>query len=548
MSTLPHGADETTRLVRDTPPSGPHRGIGAIAAVATLGSLLFGYDTGVISGALPYMYMPGSAGGLGLTAVQEGAIGGILLIGAAIGAMVGGAMSDRWGRRHNITTLAIIFLLGALGTTFAPTVGMVYLFRFVLGFAVGAASATVPIYLAESSPKRIRGTVVAIDQFMIVTGQLLAFTMNAVINVAHGGPQITVRRNGNADPLGITPGPHSWDEILGLQTSKGGPLDETAYHAFLDNLVISSGNGAAWRWMLLLCSIPAIALWIGIRLMPESARWYLSKGRLTDAIGVLKRVRDEAKDGPIQDEIEEMLAAQHHEKQNAHQGNALAHVWRTPWLRKLLFVGIFLAIVNQTTGVNTVMYYAPKVLEYAGMTTSASITAQVGNGVMSVIGAAAGLWLVSRFSRRSLLIFDVTAVGVILLAIAATFHHAIASHIADGTTPPSWAPYLVLVLMAVFMLVVQSTNGTVVWTMLGEMFPSHVRGVMNGTAIFFMWIVNAVITFTFPAMMAGLGGSVTYLSYGLLNLVIAVVLVRIMPETRGRSLEQIEAEMEQRYS
>ena len=301
MSTLPHGADETTRLVRDTPPSGPHRGIGAIAAVATLGSLLFGYDTGVISGALPYMYMPGSAGGLGLTAVQEGAIGGILLIGAAIGAMVGGAMSDRWGRRHNITTLAIIFLLGALGTTFAPTVGMVYLFRFVLGFAVGAASATVPIYLAESSPKRIRGTVVAIDQFMIVTGQLLAFTMNAVINAAHGGPQITVRRNGNADPLGITPGPHSWDEVLGLQTSKGGPLDETTYHAFLDNLVISSGNGAAWRWMLVLCSIPAIALWIGIRLMPESARWYLSKGRLTDAIGVLKRVRDEAKDGPIQD-------------------------------------------------------------------------------------------------------------------------------------------------------------------------------------------------------------------------------------------------------
>ena len=144
---------------------------------------------------------------------------------------------------------------------------------------------------------------------MIVTGQLLAFTMNAVINAAHGGPQITVRRNGNADPLGITPGPHSWDEVLGLQTSKGGPLDETAYHAFLDNLVISSGNGAAWRWMLVLCSIPAIALWIGIRLMPESARWYLSKGRLTDAIGVLKRVRDEAKDGPIQDEIEEMLAA-----------------------------------------------------------------------------------------------------------------------------------------------------------------------------------------------------------------------------------------------
>lgn len=157
MSTPPRIREDISRMVDETPPSGKHRGIGALAAVATLGSLLFGYDTGVISGALPYLYMPHLAGGLALTPMQEGAIGGTLLIGAAIGAVTGGIMSDRWGRRHNITILAVIFLLGALGATFSPDVFVMYVFRFVLGFAVGAASAAVPVYLAENAPKRIRG-------------------------------------------------------------------------------------------------------------------------------------------------------------------------------------------------------------------------------------------------------------------------------------------------------------------------------------------------------------------------------------------------------
>ncbi|MCI1748762.1 MAG: MFS transporter [Acidipropionibacterium sp.] len=535
-------------MVATTPPSGKYRGIVALTAVATLGSLLFGYDTGVISGALPYMYMPGSAGGLALNPVEEGLIGGVLLIGAAVGAAFGGTMSDRWGRRHNLMVLAVLFLIGAVGTALAPDILVMYPFRFVLGFAVGGASATVPVYLAESAPKRIRGTVVAIDQLMIVTGQLLAFGMNAVINVANGGPQITVTANHNVDQLGIGTGQRSWDSILALQTSKGGPLDDAQFHAFIDNLVITAGNGAAWRWMLVLCSLPAIALWVGIRLMPESARWYLVKGQIRDAIGSLKRVRNPAKDGPLEVEVAEMIETRRHEAARAEELGNLAAVWRTPWLRKLLFMGIFLAIINQTTGVNTIMYYAPKVLEYAGMTTSASITAQVANGVTSVIGATLGLWLIFRFRRRQLLIFDVFGVAVVLLAVAGVFQFAIAPHIADGTRPPSWAPFLVLAMMAIFMLIVQSTNGTVVWTMLGEMFPSTVRGVMNGTAIFFNWTVNAIITFTFPSMIAGLGGAVTYAIYGVLNLVIGIVLIKIMPETSGRSLEQIETYMEERFS
>ena len=533
------------KAVEATPPSGRHRGILAIAGVATLGSLLFGYDTGVISGALPYMYMPFDANGLQLTSFEEGAIGGTLLVGAALGALIGGRLSDRYGRRHNITMLALLFLIGALGTTFSPTVWVMYPFRVILGFAVGGASATVPVYLAETAPKRIRGSIVAIDQLMIVTGQLLAFTMNAMINTAKGGPRITIE----ADPSGhVAPGSYSYDALTALQTSKGGTLSAAQFHDVLDQLTIVSGNGEAWRYMLVICSIPAIALWIGIRLMPESSRWYVAKERLHDAIGALKRVREEAEDGPLVDEMLEMVEARQHELAEEARRRGLGYVWRTPWLRKLLLVGVFLAIVNQTTGVNTVMYYAPKVLEYAGMSTSASITAQVANGVMSVIGSAIGIWLIMRFRRRQILIADVTGVGVCLLGIAATFQLAIAGHMSAGTTPPAWAAFLILGLMAVFMLIVQSSNGTVVWTMMGEIFPANVRGVMNGTAIFCMWVANAAITWTFPRMMESLGGGATYAVYGVLNIVIALVLLKVMPETSGRSLEQIERDMERRYS
>lgn len=530
--------------VATTPASGPHRSVAALAGVATLGSLLFGYDTGVISGALPFMHMPVAADGLGLTSFQEGAIAGTLQLGAAIGALGGGYLSDRYGRRHNLTLLAIIFIIGALGTAFATSIWMMYPFRFILGMAVGGASATVPVYLSETAPKAVRGSVVAMDQLMIVTGQMLAFIMNASISAAHGGPQLTI----TDDPSGhFSPGTYSYDAINALQTSQGGSMDPDQFRVFVDQLVISAGNGEAWRYMLLLCSLPAVALWIGIRRMPESSRWYVSRERLGEAIGALKRVRTDS-DEALTDELMEMTLAHDAEMLEASHRAKFRHVMRTPWLRKLLCVGIFLAIVNQTTGVNTVMYYAPKVLELAGMSTSAAITAQVANGVMSVIGAAAGLWLIRVFSRRKLLIADVLGVGICLLTIAATFATVISPAISHGSPAPAWAAWGVLVLMSVFMLIVQSSNGTVVWTMLGEIFPAQVRGVMNGTAIFCHWIANAAITWTFPTMIEALGGAATYAVYGTLNLVIAVILYKIMPETAGRSLEQIELDMMQRYA
>lgn len=531
---------ELRRIVDETPASGKHRGIVAIAAVATLGSVLFGYDTGVISGALPYMYMPNSAGGMHLNAAEEGLVGSILTFGAAFGALVGGRLSDRYGRRHNLLLLAFLFVVGAIGNTFAPNIWIMYPFRFILGVAVGGASATVPVFLAETAPKRIRGTIVALDQLMIVSGQLLAFTMNTAIAAASGGPRITVK----SDPAGLlTPGEHVWDEVTKLQATQFHGSEE-AFREFTQNLILADGNGATWRYMIVLCTIPAIGLWIGMRLMPESSRWYIVHNRLYEAVGALKRIRSD-KDEPIEDEIADMVKMKQDEEHSKRLN--FSDVMSTPWLRKLMLVGIFLAIVNQTTGVNTVMYYAPKVLTYAGMGTSAAIGAQVANGVMSVIGSILGLWLIARFTRRAILIADVIGVGISLLAIAAVFHFTIAPAIAADGHPPAWAPYTILGLMGVFMLIVQSSNGTVVWTMLGEIFPASARGVMNGTAVFCMWMANAAITYIFPTMMATLGGGITYLIFGVMNLVIAVILWKIMPETANKSMEEIEVYVRERY-
>lgn len=535
--------NQMRQIVDEIPASGKKRKIGFIAVVVTLGSFLFGYDTGVISGALPYMQMPFAAGGLQMTPVEEGLVGGMLLIGAAFGALISGRLSDAFGRRRTIIWLAIVFIVGSIGTAAAPNLWVMYPFRFILGLAVGGASGAVPVYLSETAPKRIRGTIVAVDQVMIVTGQLMAFTFNAIINQVYGGPQLDIEK----DPAGILePGMQSFDNVTQLSANSVGSMDTTQWHSYLGNLSVVGGNGSGWRWMLLLCTIPAVALWIGMRLMPESPRWFATRNDYYQAIASLKRIRDEDKDGDMAEEIYEIAEANEAE-QKLPRGR-FADIFRTPWIRKLFFVGCFIAITNQTTGVNTVMYYAPKVLEYAGMGTSAAITAQVANGVMSVIGCLAALWIIGAFRRRQILITCLVCVSITLAAIATVFGLTIQPAMDRGVFPPTWAPMVILALMGVFMLVVQAGNGPVVWTMMGEMFPARVRGAANGAAVFILWVMNAIISVSFPPMMAALGGAVTYGIYAVINLVFAGILYKIMPETADKSLEQIEVEMEARFS
>ena len=222
------GADDASAAVS--------RRLRVITIIATFGGLLFGYDTGVINGALPYMTED-----LGLTPVTEGMVTSSLLLGAALGAVTGGRLSDARGRRRAILLLAVLFFIGALGCTLAPTTAVMIVARFVLGLAVGGASVTVPVYLAEVSPAERRGALVTRNELMIVSGQLLAFTSNAIIAQVGGE------------------------------------------------------SGGVWRWMLVIATLPAVVLWFGMLVMPESPRWLASQSRFGEALDVLGQVRSRAR-------------------------------------------------------------------------------------------------------------------------------------------------------------------------------------------------------------------------------------------------------------
>lgn len=510
---------ELSRLIDATPASGRTRSIALLAAVATFGSLLFGYDTGVIAGALPYMYMPRAAGGLGLDEFDEGLVGAVLAIGAALGAILGGRLSDSRGRRFNILVLAGVFVVGTLGCTFSPNIPVLLFFRFVLGWAVGGASATVPIYLSESAPTRVRGQLVALDQFMIVFGQLLAYSMNAALTRAHGGPAVTT-----SDGASI-----SWDTA---QT--------------MTRLAIASGNGQAWRWMLVLATIPAILLWIGMRLMPESGRWYAANLRYVEAIGSLKRIRDPKHDD-IAGEIREMIDL--HERVENEGKWSLRRTMSVRWTRRLTFIGIGLACFDQLTGINTAMYYLPKILRSAGFSTTDSISLNVITGAVATAGAAFGLWLVGRWQRRHVGIYQESGVTFFLFALALVFGFGIMPYtLSDGTISPdvpAFLPWLVLVLVSLFVFAKQS--GTVNWVLVSEIFPSRIRGVAQGFAVGCGWLMNAVVSYVFPVMISRLGAAWTYAVFGAINVVSLCFYLFIVPETKGTSLERLEEEFAAKY-
>ncbi|MFF2925451.1 sugar porter family MFS transporter [Streptomyces celluloflavus] len=453
-------------------PTGPHgntrarsarRFIVSIAAIAALGGALFGYDTGVISGALPFM-----EGHFGLTSLGEGVITSALLIGAAFGSLAGGRMSDALGRRNSLLWAGAVFIGGALAVALAPSVPFMIVARFVLGLAVGSASVITPLYLSEIAPPHIRGRLVSFNSLMIVSGQLLAYLINAVL--AH------------------------WE---------------------------------AWRWMLGLAALPAVALFIGLFFLPDTPRWYISKGRPDDAARVLRRTL------PAEDVAGELARIDHARGLEADARRGAWDELRTPWVRRLLLVGIGLAIVQQITGVNAVIYFAPKILAATGLGTNTAITATIAVGAVSVIATAIGMSLIDRVGRRPMLISGLAGMTVALALLGASFH-----------LPRSTAvSYLVLGLMVLYMAFMQATLNTGVWLLLAEMFPLKVRGLAMGTAVFVMWLVNFSVALAFPLLLDAVGASVTFWFFGVMCVLSLLFCKRYAPETKGLALEDLEHEL-----
>ncbi|MEB5480166.1 sugar porter family MFS transporter [Shouchella clausii] len=439
-----------------------------IIVLSTFGGLLFGYDTGVINGALPFMSEPDQ---LDLTPFAEGLVAASLLLGAAVGAVSGGQLSDFIGRRQTIKYLAIMFFVTTLGCTLAPNMEVMVLFRFLLGLAVGGASVTVPTYLAEMSPASNRGRVVTVNELMIVTGQLLAFTINAIL---------------------------------------GNLMGDSSY---------------VWRFMLIVASLPAIVLFIGMLRVPESPRWLVSQSRNEDAHRVLKQIRQE-KDA--QKELTEIRDSYELEKGLP---KARFKDLATPWVRKLLFLGIGLAIVQQITGVNSIMYYGTNILRDAGFATNAALVANVANGMISVIATVIGIYLLGKVGRRPMLLTGQVGVIISLLLIAAC------SYMFQGSAA---LPYLVIGLTVAFLGFMQGAIAPVTWLMLSEIFPLRLRGLGMGFSVLCLWLINFMISLFFPLLLSSFGLTATFLVFAILNIVAALFVKRYVPETKGRTLEELE--------
>ncbi|RHW32056.1 sugar porter family MFS transporter [Lysinibacillus yapensis] len=438
-----------------------------ITLVATFGGLLFGYDTGVINGALPYMSQPDQ---LNLSPLAQGIVTSSLVLGAAFGALFGGRLSDRYGRRKIILYLAILFIFTSLGCTFAPNTTLMVTFRFLLGLAVGGASALVPTFLAEMAPVEKRSRMVTQNELMIVSGQLLAYISNAV--------------------LGST-----------------------------------MGDSSVWRYMLVLATLPAVLMWFGMLIVPESPRWLASKGKLGDALRTLKQIREESRAKAELKEIQITIA------EETSTGRASFKDLSTPWIKRVILIGIGLAVCQQVTGVNSIMYYGTEILRDAGFGTEAALTANIANGVISVLATFVGIWLLGKVNHRPML-----ATGLIGTT-SALFMIALCSSLLEGSAA---LPYVVLALTVTFLAFQQGAISPVTWLMLSEIFPLRLRGLGIGISVFFQWMANFFISLSFPSLLAKIGLSGTFLTFAIIGIGAIYFVRKYVPETKGATLEEIE--------
>lgn len=439
-----------------------------ISVIATFGGLLFGYDTGVVNGALTYMTRKDQ---LNLTPLTEGLVTSSLLLGAAIGAIFGGRLSDKYGRRSVIKALALLFCFATIGCAMSPTSTIIIGCRFLLGLAVGGASVIVPTYLAEMAPTHLRGSLVSQNDLMIVVGQLLAYVFNAI----------------------------------------------------LGNVINDPG---VWRYMIALATIPAVILWFGMLTVPETPRWLAATGKVAKALEVLKKIRNEA-------EAEaELKLIQQNIGREKELDLATFKDLNIPWIRRLVLIGLGIGIAQQVAGINIMMFYGTTILEQAGFGLKVALIANVSNGLMSVIAAYVYMrFLANKFDRRKMLLFGYSTSTITLLAMS------IIIHVFAGTTI---LPFIVIILTMVYLACFQGSLGPVTWLVLSEIFPLRLRGLGMGISAFFLWVGNFFVGFGFPTLLKTFGLSGSFILFAVFAFIDVVFTYKFVPETRGKSLEELE--------
>lgn len=466
----------TSGPVSALPPltKGPHsRRLGLVALIATFGGLLFGYDTGVINGAINPLAQELHLGTLG-----EGVVTSSLVFAAALGAVLGGPLSDRIGRRPTIIVLSVLFFAGTLACVFAPgtdtaAVTSLIIGRILLGLAVGGASSVVPIFLAEMAPYEVRGSLSGRNELMIVTGQLAAYVINAIIGVG-------------------------WGHIGGI-----------------------------WRVMLAVCAIPAICLFVGMLRVPESPRWLIDHGRVQDALGVLRQVRSPER---AEAELAQMQVIA--EEDQAVDRTGWREVFSNKHLFKILLVGIGIGVVQQLTGINAIMYFGQSVLTESGFPGDVALIAQIGPGIIAVIGGIIALRMMDRLDRRKtfLIGLSLTTISHVLIAIFANV-------LPVGNAARPW---VILLMVIIFVGSMQTFLNVAVWVYISEIFPLRMRGFGSGVSIFFLWVVNGLLSLFFATLLAKLSLTGTFFLFAALGALSWLFVKFVVPETRGRTLEELD--------
>ena len=404
-----------------------------------------------------------------------------LTLTATLAMMVSGPLSDRLGRRPVLKIAAVLFAISALASAVAPSFVVLVAARMLGGLGVGAALIIAPMYIAEIAPAAMRGRMVSFNQLNIVIGISAAFFTNYLI-----------LRFGKSD--------FAWAEALRL----------------------GEWN---WRWMLGVEALPAVFYFVALFAVPESPRWLVMNGRDEDARRVLGKVTDSVQ---AERDIQAVKASLHAEQST--ERATLRELFR-PAMRLVLVIGVSVAVLQQVTGINSVFFYAPMIFEQSGIGTDAAFMQAVLVGLVNLVFTVLAIVFVDRVGRRPLLGFGLAGIALCMLLLS------------YGFSAEEMNPKIILVGILGFVASFAISLGPVMWVLFSELFPNRVRGL----AISFVGLINSAVSFlvqlVFPWELENLGNSVTFLIYGLFAIFGLVFVMRILPETKGKSLEELESEL-----
>jgi SP family arabinose:H+ symporter-like MFS transporter len=446
--------------------------LGLITVVASLGGLLFGFDMAVISGVLPFVRKQ-----FDLTALQEGWFVSSALVGCIIGVAFSGDLSDRLGRKKLLFLSAFLFLISAVGCALIHSLSLLITFRLIGGLGVGIASIVVPLYLSEIAPANIRGRLVTCYQLAITVGILLAYVTNSLLLS------------------------HSESALSSVSSS------------LFDLIYVSE----VWRGMFSIGTILAVLFLVGLLFVPESPRWLMRKGFVSEGLAILKKINN-GEDSAVS------ATAQVVDENDSGSYKELF----SPRLRKALLLGILLPLFSQLSGINAIIYYGPTILNDAGIALSNSFLGQIIFGVANLLFTFIAIWKVDDWGRRPLYIVGTLGATVSLVVTGIFFYLGMTTSV------------FLIISMTLFLACFAFSIGPLKFVVASEIFPTNIRGKAMGVSIMVMWVADTIMGQLTPVLLREAGSAVTFWVFGFFCLIAFITVYKLLPETKGKSLEEIE--------